>query len=181
MTNTPKISPFRLLQQLEQRGHEHGAELPAQEEVHEEWVGVAFRLGGAVYLAPMSDVTEILTCPQLSQVPRTKPWLKGLANVRGTLLPVMDLNGYLGRQSSALTRLSRVLVIRCEESMAGLLVDEVLGMRHFERNEWRALNQNADDAVQPYLDGAFEHDGESWPVFSMRALANHPLFLKVAS
>ena len=176
-----KEKPFELLRSYEQRGRDHEAELPATEEIREGWAGIGFRLGGNRFVAPLDEVIELLTYPDISQVPRTKPWVKGMANVRGNLLPVMDLNGYLGRRLANLTRLSRVLVIDQEGVFTGLLVDEVLGMRHFLKDERGDPPGNLEDEIKPYVSGAFRRAGEVWLEFSMKSLAATPQFLKVAS
>lgn len=171
---------FTLLQDYARRGREHGAELPSQDEVREEWGGIGFRLGGVRCVAALGDVTEILTYPDLSRVPRAKPWVKGLANVRGNLLPIMDLNAYLGRPPARLNRDSRVLVIDRVGVQAGLLVDEVLGMRHFFQEEYGTDVGSVDAAVAPYVTGVFRRGDGDWHVFDMHALAANPQFLKVA-
>lgn len=173
--------PFELLRSYERRGRDHEAELPAAQEIQEQWGGIGFRLGGNRFVAPLNEVVELLTYPEISQVPRTKPWVKGMANVRGNLLPVMDLNGYLGRRLANLTRLSRVLVIDQEGVFTGLLVDEVLGMRHFLEDEECNVPADVDAAIKPYVSGAFARGGDVWLEFSMKALAATPQFLKVAS
>lgn len=173
-------SPFRLLQELERRGREHVGAAPTAEDSREQWAGVGFRLGTTRMIARMGEVTEILPLPELSVVPRTKPWLRGLANVRGTLLPIMDLSGYLGARDSASSRNSRILVVRWGTAVAGLLVDEVLGMRHFYREDFRQAD-TVPGFVRPYVSGQFGHaDDEQWLVFSVPALVDDPRFLDVA-
>jgi len=174
-----ETSPFALLRQLEQRGRDHLAVLPAQEEVGREWAGIGFRLGGWRFVAPMEQVIEILTLPRLSPIPRTKPWVKGIANVRGTLLPIMDLSAYLER-ASTLTRLSRVVVVRDGELTVGLVVDEVLGMRRFPEEDRAPVSEEVDEVLRPYLASSFSADDGDWYVFSMQALVQSPQFLKVA-
>ncbi len=176
-------APFEQLRRLERLGLEHGADLPAQEEARSHWTGVGFRIGGRHFVTPMEEVAEILPVPDLSRVPHARAWVRGIANVRGTLLPVMDLVGFLGLGAVSGTRLVRVLVIDQAGVNAGLLVDEVLGMRHFLAEEQR----DADAALREslgtpgaYVDGVFEHAGARWPVFSMAALAKDPAFLKVS-
>lgn len=176
----PSTNPFAVLAALDRRGRQREAVLPASEEARQEWAGIGFRLGGRRFVASMDEVTEILTCPPLSPVPRTKSWVRGIANVRGTLLPVMDLGGFLGRHASVFTRFSRVIVIQRDGINAGLLVDEVLGMRHFFEEERVAAPADLDAGLQPLVTGGFDRDGGIWLLFSMRALVAHPQFLKVA-
>ena len=63
----------------------------------EEWVGVGFRLGTERFLVPRGEVREVLMVPPaITRVPGAKSWVRGLANVRGHLLPVVDLKEFLG-------------------------------------------------------------------------------------
>ncbi|SEO93037.1 chemotaxis protein CheW [Aquisalimonas asiatica] len=172
---------FELLTDLERLGRDHAADLPAQEEHSEDWVGVGFRLGGQRFASPMAEVAELLKYPELAPVPRTRPWVRGMANVRGTLLPIMDLNGFMGEHNSSLTRLSRVLVIPIENAYTGLLVDEVFGLRHFPREALDGVPEDVPGSCAPFVTGSVTHHGERWLLFSMRALVDDPQFLMVAS
>ncbi len=174
-----EMSPFSVLRQLDQLGREHGATLPVQEVPRDTWEGVGFRLGTRHFVAAMGEVIELLRFPELSPVPRTRSWVRGMANVRGTLLPVMDLNGFLRGQRTSLTRTSRVLVIELDGGLTGLLVDEVFGMRHFPHADYRHPDVEVDETLVPFIQGLFDSAGEQWLVFSMRALALFPRFMKV--
>lgn len=174
--------PFDLLVELEHLGRAHQGERPRQEKTRDEWHGVGFRLGGQRLIAPMGEVFEILMPPRVARVPHTKRWVRGVANVRGNLLPIMDLGDYLGKGPANLTRLSRVLVIEQNAVSLGLLVDEVLGMRHFLYPEqWRVLGNRGEERMIPYLNGVLQRDGSDWLVFSMATLMGHPEFTKVAA
>lgn len=132
-------------------------------------------------MAALGEVTEILTFPVLTRVPGAKPWVLGIANVRGNLLPILDLDGYLRDRLVSVDKRSRVLVINHRGVFAGLLVDEVLGLRHFEQGSRVKERPDVGVAVQPYIDSAFKAGDETWAVFSMRKLAESPMFLQVAS
>ena len=71
-----------------------------------------------------------------TRVPGAKSWIKGLANVRGQLLPIIDLRHFLGSGITPITRNTRVLVVNHREIPAGLVVDEVLGFRRFAEGEF---------------------------------------------
>ena len=62
-----------------------------------EWVGVAFRLAGEVFLVAREETREVLAYPAaVTRVPGARSWIRGLANVRGQLLPIVDLRAFLG-------------------------------------------------------------------------------------
>jgi twitching motility protein PilI len=113
-------------------------------------------------------------------VPGTLPWVKGLANIRGTLLPIMDLQNYLGQNAIHLRAQSRILVIQQNELAAGLLVDEVLGLKHFDPEDRTTRIKKLDPAIKAYIRGAFSQQGQIWHMFDMSVLAEDPQFFKVA-
>ena len=173
-------SPLDVLAQLEHLCLDHAHGLPQQQQTDEEWVGIGFRLGGLNLVAPLGEVSEILTPPSLSKVPRTKPWVCGIANVRGNLMPIMDLQGYLHDRPAALNRRSRILVVNHNGVYSGLVVDAVMGLRHF-REDQRCEDLPGEDAgIHTYMTHAFKSDEEHWGVFSMHELAGTPQFLKAA-
>jgi len=116
----------------------------------------------------------------MSRIPGTKKWVKGIANVRGSLMPVLDLNGLLTGHNTSLTSQSRVLALSHEGLYSGLLVDEVLGLKHFYEEEYSPEQPAVEAAVQPYLRGSYTRNNEQWGVFSIHALAESQLFMEVA-
>ena len=101
------------------------------------WVGLGFRIGQAWLVAPKDDVREVIVPPKPTRVPNGRPWLHGVANVRGELLTIIDLPHFLGLQATAETRASRLLVFNSTRVPAGFLVDEVAGYRQFTPTEQR--------------------------------------------
>ena len=174
------VNPVAILKEIEEccRGCEVG--LPPNTEESSEWSGIAFRLGHNKLIAPLDDVVEILDYPQLSIVPLTQPWVRGIANVRGNLLPVIDLNGFLGNELPRVTHKTRILVINFNDMYSGLVVDEVLGLRHFLENELTEEVGSVDDELLPYMRNGFRRGDKVWGVFSLLSLFESPLFLQVA-
>ncbi len=180
MNAKAKKDPIALLQEIEQRCLAHAIGLPQQEEIKSTSLAIGFRIGELKMVTPVDEVTELLTYPSLSRIPGTKTWVRGIANVRGNLLPVMDLQDYLTKQSTELTIKSRVLVVNHDGVFSGLLVDEVLGLRHFQDEERKNKLPEVDNFIKSYLSGSYQQDTEEWGIFSMHALAKSPLFLQVA-
>lgn len=173
-------SPLERLARLEKLCLDHASGLPQQVQTEEAWLGIGFRLGELQLVAPLGEVSEILTPPSLSQVPRTKAWVCGIANVRGNLMPIMDLQGYLHDRPATLNRRSRILVVNHNGVYSGLVVDAVLGLRHFRDEERCDELPGGDARVHEYMTHGFRSGNEHWGVFSMHKLAETPQFLKAA-
>ncbi|MBK8283941.1 MAG: purine-binding chemotaxis protein CheW [Ahniella sp.] len=124
------LSPFETLLDYENRSLSHVAGLPEQIDAPGLWRGIAFRLGRRLLASSITEVTEILSFPVLTGVPGAKPWLMGVANVRGNLVSVIDIKCFVEGERSTHNEKSRVLVIRQQGSLVGLLVDEILGSAH---------------------------------------------------
>lgn len=180
MTDTTAADPVALLKQIEDCCRACSVELPDNTRTEDEWSGIAFRIGSNNLVTPLGEVVEILDVPELTSVPLTRPWVRGLANLRGNLLPVIDLNGYLNGELAGITAKSRVLVIDCDGIYSGLVVDEVLGLKHFREQELIAEDSSVDAYLQPYCHGGFRRGDQTLAIFSMYALASAPQFLQAA-
>lgn len=177
---TKKKHPFDLLRELEALSIKSAKGLPQEEELKALWDGIGFRIGDTYMIAPLGQVNEILYYPHMTLVPGTLPWVKGLANIRGSLLPVMDLQRYLGQPAIHLRQHSRIMVIHQGDLTAGLLVDEVMGLRHFEAEERVTRIKKLDPNIKAYIRGAFRQGDITWHLFDMSVLASDPEFYKVA-
>lgn len=175
-----KVSPFQQLLELDNRFRKHAASLPARQEAGEFWSGVGFRMGQNYYVAPMSEVAEVLPEPRFTLLPGVKDWVRGVANVRGRLLPVMDLCGFFGMSLSGSRKSRRVIVLEHQGLFAGLTVDEVLGMQHFSAEEFSEQVDSLPERVWPFVHGSFQRE-RSWVVFSPFMLATDSSFLDVVA
>ena len=82
---------LELLRDYEQRSLAHVAGSPLLAGGREGWRGLSYRIGQHDLVSSFDEVVEILGVPALTPIPGSQPWLLGLANVRGNLLPVADL------------------------------------------------------------------------------------------
>src|SRR5512134_222966 len=72
---------------------------------------LAIRIGSENYLVEMGLAAEIVSLPETARVPWTKPWYRGLANVRGRLVGVIDLQHLMGREPLAAEQGQQLLVL----------------------------------------------------------------------
>jgi twitching motility protein PilI len=172
--------PFSILKTIEDRCR-RTASLPQKTAPRHLWSGVAFRIRSAALLAAMGEVVEVLTYPDLSVVPYTCPWVRGIANIRGRLLTVIDLNGYLHGRLTSVGKRTRVMVAECRGMYSGLVVDEVMGLRHFPQGAFVTDLAGTEAALMPYVRQGFRAEGEQWGIFRLSSLVESPQFLHTAA
>lgn len=172
-------TPFQILQDLDQRCRAHAKGLPTGAQVEDDWVGIGFRLHGQRLVAKMSDIAEILSPPDTIRVPGVKSWVKGLANVRGNLMPILDMDMFLQSPSHGAAVDKRILIINKQSLVAGLLVQEVYGLRRFKPDMKSNAEVKGMGTLSPYLEGIFSEDDVQWNIFSIKKLVDHEPFLRV--
>lgn len=174
--------PFDLLREIERRSRKARAGETGDDGEVSEFVGIGFRLGAEQFLVPRVEIREVLMVPtSVTRVPGAKPWLRGLANVRGHLLPLVDLRAFLGAGTGGTGRTARVLVLNDDDFPVGLVVDEVYGFRRFLESEHTTRTPDTMIRCDRYLSGEFGRSGERWPVFSTRLLVAAEEFARAAA
>lgn len=174
--------PFELLRELERRSRAAAAGAHGDDIEVEEWVGIGFRIADESLVVARDQVKEVLMLPAaVTRVPGAKHWVRGLANVRGHLLPISDLRDFLGAGAGGLERSARVLVTSGPEYTAGLVVDEVYGFRRFFEREFSAEAPAVGLRCGRFLAGGFARGGEVWPVFDLARLMGAEEFQKAAA
>ena len=171
---------YALLEDIDLRSRTKALGLPQQVEVRRTWSGVGFRLGNVHLLSKLEEVDEILVSPEMTRVPSALSWVKGIANIRGMLLPIMDLRDFIDGDAVQTGRKTRVILIKKGELVSGLMVEEVFGMRHFFEEERTQNVPEVSDNLKKYLHGAFRKGNMHWGIFNMDNLAADPGFLEVA-
>lgn len=143
------------------------------------WHGLGFELAGAHLVLPLTQVSELVACNQVTPVPLTKSWVKGITNVRGRLLTVVDLSAFLGKSPLQINQVNRVIVINAESFQSALLVSKVFGLKHFDEDQARQDASVLDASVQPYVDYAFADNDILWGVFNVDRLVHDENFNNV--
>ena len=173
--------PFELLQELERRSRAAIAG-KGTGELSAEWVGVGFRIGQEQFVSSRDEVREVLMLPEnMTRVPGSKRWLLGIANLRGHLLPLIDLKMMLGSGRTTLRRNTRVISVNHREVPAGLVVDEVLGFRRFMESEYKEKWHETAVRCDRFVKGAYERGQDSWPIFGLYNLVGSGTFLQAAA
>ena len=173
---------FEQLRDYEQRCKDFQPPIPAGEETAEAWDGVVFRVGEVRLACPIGRVEEILEVPSITPVPATKPWLLGLANVRGNLATIADLGWFLTGARTPISGRSRLLMLRLMTRPLGILVDEVYGQRHFtEAGQTQPQVERLPEAMRELVSMDVEAENIRWSVFNFERLFEKQEFLGAAA
>lgn len=175
------ISPIDYLKQIEALAQKNAASLPALGGGEGLWTGIGFKLQEENLMIDLVDVVEILDPVQGVHVPNVKPWFKGLANVRGNLLPLVDLNHFFFGEPTVLTTSTRVIVFADEGVNLGGVVSSVVGMRYFQRPDMGDVQIGLPDVLKPFVDKGFKGDDEYWNIFDFRKLIESEAFVQIAA
>lgn len=174
------INPFAQLLDIEQRSLRHEPSEGRSMAVGAVWSGLGFRVGDWQLAVTLEEVSEIAKVPSLTRVPGSKPWVKGVANLRGTVLTAVEFARFLGLEKRRSTMQRRLLVLRADAWTSGLVVDEVYGMRAFHEGDEVTEEEPVAPILQPYVASAYRSDESVWYVFNPSRLLNDSRFLATA-
>jgi twitching motility protein PilI len=146
---------------------------------------LAVRSGGANFLLPLGQAGEIMSLSPVQVVPYSKPWFKGVLNVRGNLLGVVDLAEFIAAcggphrvgvppQDASVVTLNAQLEVNC-----ALRVDALSGLRGADA--FAGSEAPGADAPGFYGSCFIDSEGGRWQEINLRALSRFAPFLSIGA
>lgn len=175
-----RLPLFDRLADYERRSLEHDVGAAARQQQISNWDGVVFRLGDYYLTCRIDEVDEIIAFPSCTPIPGAKDWLLGLANVRGNLAPVSDLGWFLFGSRTPVTNRTRLIITRLQGRLAGLMVDEVFGQRHFHTDDLRPDSDWEETPLAGLVSDQFETSERKWGVLKINELQRNQAFISGA-
>ncbi|MBS0194676.1 MAG: chemotaxis protein CheW [Proteobacteria bacterium] len=175
------MAAFAKLTEYQSLSLAHVAGLPEESDVPGHWRGVGFGIGGRRLVTGFEEIVEVIRMPQVTHVPGTQPWMLGVANVRGTLLPVVDLKQFLEGERTVVYEGQRVMVIRQAGGNVAVLIDQLFGQRTFNDNHKVADEMAAGTRYGHFIKQVYHVGDIDWGVFSMAMLTRTPEFRQAAA
>ena len=178
--------PFEILADYEQRSLAHVAGLPEQLDAPGLWRGVGFRIGQKRLASGFDEVVEIIPMPQVTPVPGAQPWMLGVANIRGNLLPIVDLKQFLEGERTVLHEGQRVLIVRQPGGDVAVTIDELFGQRSFVDEQQLPADELQEQELGAgryahFTDRVYRLGEDIWGIFSLQKLARTPEFRQAAT
>jgi len=134
---------------------------------------VVFSLGDESFGVDIESVREIIRWQPVTHVPDTPESVLGVLNLRGSVIPVVDLRNRFGMPSTEATDATRILVVDIGTDV-GALVDSVTEVMRISSEAIGELSHVATGANSEYIDGIAKTEDRLLILLSMdRALAEH--------
>lgn len=114
---------------------------------------VAFHLDAETYGIDIAMIQEIIRLPEITRVPRATPDVEGVINLRGRIVPVVDLRTRLGLGDKARPATARVIVVESPNGTVGLVVDGVQGVLCLPASGIEAPSELVSGASEDHIRG----------------------------
>jgi purine-binding chemotaxis protein CheW len=129
-----------------------------------------FKLGGETYGTPLTHISNVIKIPKLKPVPSIESFFKGVMNLRGQIISVIDLREKVGIKTEH-SENTLVFIVRDESSALGFIVDSAESVISIQDNDIeRPMDANLRIPTQYYL-GIAKHEESLIIILDLQALA----------
>jgi len=133
--------------------------------VNQEGQLVIFQLNDQQYALPIHQIQEIVKMTAITRVPNTRPYVEGIINLRGNIIPVINMNRRLNLPVSGYDDATRIIVVELKGQKVGIIVDNVTEVGRFTENEVEPPSVVGDDV--DYLNGVVKKENNLWLLLNL--------------
>ncbi len=119
---------------------------------------VTFRVGNEDFSVPILKVQEIIRMSEITKVPRSPEFVEGVINLRGKVIPVIDLRKRFGLDTVERNNDTRTIVVDCGGKVVGLIVDSVSEVLRLSKNTVEAPPDIVGGVDSDYVSGVGKLD-----------------------
>ena len=142
------------------------------ENVNDELKLIIFKLGREEYGMDILRVQEIKRMMSITRVPSTPPFIKGVINLRGSVLPVIDLRTRLGLVETELGDAARMIVIMANDTTVGFIVDEVVEVTTINTQNIEVAHALSTGLSTEYISGIAKADNRLFIMLNPDSIVN---------
>jgi len=132
----------------------------SQESKRKEIQLACFRVGEQMYALDILRIREVIRPQKLTPVPKAPLFIEGVINLRGAVIPVVDLRKRFDQAISKVNRKARILICVLGGKIIGLVVDEVVEVKNFSRQEIQPAPRFIKGAGTDYFLGVCQRQDE---------------------
>lgn len=120
---------------------------------------VGFRIGRETFGLPIGIVREIVRVPEITSVPNAPEYIEGVINLRGRIIPVVDLRKRFGQEATTLNKKSRIVVVELNGRSVGLIVNSASEVLRLPPSEIEQPNTVFQEGELDYITGVGKIQG----------------------
>jgi purine-binding chemotaxis protein CheW len=120
---------------------------------------VGFRIGRETFGLPISLVREIVRVPEITSVPNAPDYIEGVINLRGRIIPIVDLRKRFGDKSFEANKKNRIVVVELESRVIGLIVHSASEVLRIPPSEIEAPHNVFQEGELNYITGVGKLNG----------------------
>ena len=140
---------------------------------------VGFRIGNETYGVRIAAVREIVRVPEITSVPSAPDLIEGVINLRGKIIPVMDLRKRFGRGEIVADKKNRILVVELDGKLLGLIVNAASEVLKIPPSEIEAPGAVFADGESSYVTGVGKLNGRLIILLDISKLLHCPEFKRL--
>lgn len=146
--------------------------------MEKEFQVVGFRIGSETYGVRIASVREIVRVPEITSVPNAPDTIEGVINLRGKIIPVMDLRKRFGNAPTQPDKKNRILVVELDNRLLGLIVSSASEVLKIPPSEIEAPGTVFAEGESSYVTGVGKLKGRLIILLDIARLLHRPEFKK---
>ena len=132
---------------------------------------IVIRLGDEQYGIDIRYIDNIVRMQNITRVPKVPPYLKGVINLRGEVIPIVSIRLKMGLSADEYSRATRIIILKSEAAgCLGIVVDEVREVVTLSDDNIERLSHDAKDGKSSFINGVGKNGGELISLLDLNAI-----------
>lgn len=144
------------------------ANIETREGEKKQYIVITF--GNEQYGIDISYIDNIVRMQNITRVPKAQAYFKGVINLRGEVVPVMSLRLKMGLEDDVFTNSSRIIILKIERGVLGIIVDEVKEVVTLGADEIDKVTQPSKDVKATFINGIGKKGEELISLFDITSI-----------
>lgn len=137
---------------------------------------IVIRLGDEQYGININNIDNIVRMQSITRVPNVAPYLKGVINLRGEIIPVMSIRLKMGLEADEHTKFTRIIILKVDQQAAiGIIVDEVKEVVTLDTSQIEKTSYENKDEKSAFVEAIGKQEGSLISLLDLNAVISETI------
>lgn len=137
---------------------------------------IVIRLGDEQYGININNIDNIVRMQSITRVPNVAPYLKGVINLRGEIIPVMSIRLKMGLEADEYTKFTRIIILKVDQQAAiGIIVDEVKEVVTLDTSQIEKTSYENKDEKSAFVEAIGKQEGSLISLLDLTAVISETI------